>query len=1139
MSRRQLITGFAASIAVFMFLLLSYLQRLDPLAVQAAQVEKSLQAQEAVAASWLEQDSLWSQIALQRFAHSRSTALPESMAFFLFERDSLVFWSQQGLRNPGASAEGLFQPLGAMPHYLIRRSKGTAWPVTAALPIDGRLLPTAVQSPFPVRRSSGEIAFYLSEEQQPPLPLRWQRIGFIAKFLLWLALLVLLWQASQSTAERFSPWAGLLVACAGSALWLRYGSSGDYPDLTYWQGLLGTPIGRMTLAQLMQSALLLLGLLSLAQHLLPVNPLLAAKLWHRALSSGLGYFSIVAGLLGCGAVSKTLLLDSSLVFDFSNVLTLSGLELSAIAAIVLLLIVLLLYSLWVVRGLHQLELPRNLRLLTLAGAILLSAPLAWALELGLGLPLLLLIPLLYVLLLDLFVELEAGSPAWFILWLALLSAYAAGLLFKYNLDRGQSERLAYANTLVTPVDTLAEASLSRLLAHLQAQGTEADSLSGLLYRFPYLEKNFTPHFLPVVAQQALSGDFPELGFARLPPNPQYFTYGLAWPGSDSLLAFRPVLQASRRVLRELVPAAPQQSSRYSVSLFLDTALIAQRGYFLRDWLSPALWPAAGQYRESLSSKRANLYYRAPGGYAVAVGEELGGYVKPISLFSYLFALLTLMALLLFGLNRFLGFLPATPGQLVFGAPSLRHRMQLSIIGLTFFAFLFISAVTVASLRQSSLEYQGERLLEKVDVLLRDLQAEALVPGSGAALRELAEIHQADLSVFGADGRLLSTAVPFLYEQGWQPERINPAALRAFQQQGFKPALLNERAGELEYLAAYAPVRQSGQTVDYFFQIPFAPSSRSLQDNVLKVMGQLLNLYVFLLLIAGAIAIAVANSITRPLMTIGEKLRSFQLGKNEPLEWGTEDEIGKLVAAYNAMIGKLEESAAQLRQSEREGAWREMAKQVAHEIKNPLTPMKLSIQYLQHAQKSDPERAAMLIERVSATMIEQIDGLAKIATEFSHFAKMPKAQNEPLLLNEVLESVHRLFTEHQSPEAEISLSLPEASARVFADRAQLVRVLTNLVKNAQQAIPEGRQGRIELALNCTDGMATVIVKDNGTGIPEAVQPKVFEPNFTTKSSGMGLGLAMCKNIVEEAQGRLYFETEAEVGTRFILELPLID
>lgn len=1121
-----------------MFLLLSYLQRLDPLAVQAAQVEKRLQAQEAVAMSWLEQDSLWEKIALQGFAHSRLPTLPEGIAFFLFEKDSLLFWSQQGLRNPGPSAEGLFQPLRAMPHYLIRRSKGTAWPVTAALPIDGGLLPTAVQGPFPVHRLSGEIAFYLSEDQQPPLPLRWQRIGFMAKFLLWLALLVLLWQASQWTAERFSPWAGLLVACAGSALWLRYGSSGDYPDLTYWQGLLGTPIGRMTLAQLMQSALLLLGLLSLAQHLLPVNPLLAAKLWHRALSSGLGYFSIVAGLLGCGVVSKSMLLDSPLIFDFSNVLTLSGLELSAIGAVVLLLIVLLLYSLWVVRGVHQLELPRNLRLLTLAGAILLSAPLAWALELGLGLPLLLLIPLLYVLLLDLFVELEAGSPAWFILWLALLSAYAAGLLFKYNLDHGQSERLAYANVLASPVDTLAEVSLSRLLALLQAQGTEADSLTGLLYQFPYLEKNFTPHFLPADAPQYPNEGVLELGFARLPPNPQYFTYGLAWPGSDSLLVFRPVLQAGRRVLRELIPAAPQQSSRYSVSLFLDTALIAQRGYFLRDWLSSAQWPAAGQYRESLNSKRANLYYRAPGGYAVAVGEELGGYVKPISLFSYLFALLALMALLLFGLNRFFGFLPATPGQLVFGPPSLRHRMQLSIIGLTFFAFLFISAVTVASLRQSSLEYQGERLLEKVDVLLRDLQVEALTPASGAALRELAEIHQADLSVFGADGRLLSTAVPFLYEQGWQPERINPAALRAFQQQGFKPALLNERAGELEYLAAYAPVRQSGQAVDYFFQIPFAPSSRSLQDNVLKVMGQLLNLYVFLLFIAGAIAIAVANSITRPLMKIGEKLRSFQLGKNEPLEWGTEDEIGKLVVAYNTMISKLEESAEQLRQSEREGAWREMAKQVAHEIKNPLTPMKLSIQYLQHAQKSDPERAAMLIERVSATMIEQIDGLARIATEFSHFAKMPKAQNEPLLLNEVLESVHRLFTEHQSPEAEISLSLPEASARVFADRAQLVRVLTNLVKNAQQAIPEGRQGRIEISLNCTDGMATVIVKDNGTGIPEAVQPKVFEPNFTTKSSGMGLGLAMCKNIVEEAQGRLYFETDLGVGTQFVLQLPLL-
>ena len=240
-----------------------------------------------------------------------------------------------------------------------------------------------------------------------------------------------------------------------------------------------------------------------------------------------------------------------------------------------------------------------------------------------------------------------------------------------------------------------------------------------------------------------------------------------------------------------------------------------------------------------------------------------------------------------------------------------------------------------------------------------------------------------------------------------------------------------------------------------------------------------------------------------------------------------------------MIAKLEESAQKLRQSEREGAWREMAKQVAHEIKNPLTPMKLSIQYLQHAQRSDPERAAALIERVSKTLIEQIDGLAHIATEFSNFAKMPKAQNEQLVLNEVVTSVYSLFTEHQEPAEGIRLLLPELPVTAFTDKKQLVRVLTNLVKNAQQAIPEGRSGRIAIELYQQNSSSIVKVSDNGTGIPEEVQPKVFQPNFTTKSSGMGLGLAMCKEIIEAAGGRLYFETVKDVGTDFFVELPVVE
>ena len=254
-----------------------------------------------------------------------------------------------------------------------------------------------------------------------------------------------------------------------------------------------------------------------------------------------------------------------------------------------------------------------------------------------------------------------------------------------------------------------------------------------------------------------------------------------------------------------------------------------------------------------------------------------------------------------------------------------------------------------------------------------------------------------------------------------------------------------------------------------------------------------------------------------------------------MDWGTKDEVGTLISEYNKMIKKLDDSANLLAKSEREGAWREMAKQVAHEIKNPLTPMKLSIQYLKHAFQSNPDNIEPLMQRVSNTLIEQIDNLAHIANEFSNFAKMPRANNEEFIVNVLVESVHDLFKEVK--DADVSLTLPEKAFTVFADRKQLMRVLNNLIKNAVEAIPEDRDGAIKVSLFEQEIMAIIKVSDNGVGIPEEMKKKVFVPNFTTKNSGTGLGLAISKNIIESVNGKIYYETMPNIGTDFYVELPI--
>ena len=271
--------------------------------------------------------------------------------------------------------------------------------------------------------------------------------------------------------------------------------------------------------------------------------------------------------------------------------------------------------------------------------------------------------------------------------------------------------------------------------------------------------------------------------------------------------------------------------------------------------------------------------------------------------------------------------------------------------------------------------------------------------------------------------------------------------------------------------------------------------------------------------------------------LAEKLKKFKLGKtNELLEWNSNDEIGALIHDYNNLTLEVEKSAGLLAKTERDIAWREMAKQVAHEIKNPLTPMKLNIQYLEKTAKDYPDRAHEMIPRVSSVLIEQIDNLSQIANEFSNFAAMPQASNEKFILNEVVETIHDLFRKRD--DMDINMIEPIDDLYIFADKNHLVRILNNLLKNAIQAIPENRRGKIEIELSRKENQAIIRISDNGTGIPDYMKDKVFTPNFTTKSSGTGLGLAISANMIDSFNGKIYFETQIGKGTDFYVSIPLM-
>jgi nitrogen fixation/metabolism regulation signal transduction histidine kinase len=301
---------------------------------------------------------------------------------------------------------------------------------------------------------------------------------------------------------------------------------------------------------------------------------------------------------------------------------------------------------------------------------------------------------------------------------------------------------------------------------------------------------------------------------------------------------------------------------------------------------------------------------------------------------------------------------------------------------------------------------------------------------------------------------------------------------------------------------------------------------------------IINIYVLLFALSIITAIFISSYVTKPLKLIQEKLSNIKLGKaNEPIEWEDNDEIGSLVSEYNRMIAELAKSADLLAKSERESAWREMAKQVAHEIKNPLTPMKLSVQHLKRIWEDNAPDMDQKIHHFTNKLIEQIDTLSTIATEFANFAKMPKATIETLNVQYILLSSIALFEDIENLNIEFKNEITK-EVFVLADKEQLLRVFNNLLKNAIQAIPENKKGEIKVALQESNKNIIIRIADNGSGINAAVIDKIFVPNFTTKTGGMGLGLAIVKNIVDGIGGTIWFETVKEKGSIFYVSLPCI-
>lgn len=559
-----------------------------------------------------------------------------------------------------------------------------------------------------------------------------------------------------------------------------------------------------------------------------------------------------------------------------------------------------------------------------------------------------------------------------------------------------------------------------------------------------------------------------------------------------------------------------------------------------------------EFRNEVSDGYEVLWHRAGGGKVVVVTRKSNFILEAITLFAYLFC----ASLLLVGLFQTVSLIIRAgyePGAVIeeIRNTSIRNQIYGTIIFLSIFSFLVVGVVTIVFFI-NRYDRNNRDMLSRTIQLMADEMQDRIGGRTGRngffsltdsarlerleqIITEISEIHNADINLYDERGDLLVSSQPFVYNEGILSRKMDPQAYHEMRRRRMVQFMQHERYGQLEYVSIYTPFRTRNQAFSAYVNIPYFASTRGLKQEISGFLVALINLNTFVFLMAGVISVIITNRITRSFSWIGRKMQEVNLGKhNEEISWDRKDEIGGLVEQYNRMVRKLEDSATALARTEREGAWREMARQVAHEIKNPLTPMKLSIQYLQKAIRNDATNVRELSMKVAGTLIEQIEHLSKIAAEFSEFANIGNLSNEHFDLHEVLDSLMTLHSLNEK--VEISWHRPEGMAMVKADRTQMNRLFTNLLQNAIEAIPDDRQGVIRILEEFEDGVVRISVSDNGVGIPASMQSRIFTPNFTTKTSGTGLGLAMCKGIVEQARGEIWFETKAGEGTVFHISLP---
>lgn len=599
-----------------------------------------------------------------------------------------------------------------------------------------------------------------------------------------------------------------------------------------------------------------------------------------------------------------------------------------------------------------------------------------------------------------------------------------------------------------------------------------------------------------------------------------------------------------------------QFNDYSFAYYSDERLLNQHGTYVYNLINTEF---KGKSREFVylnnheNGRQYNhLIFRPNPRKLVVVSREVKGLFTQLASVSFIFLVLLLFSGFIYLLQRLWNILNdynlsfrnfrwkllITSNRILY-----KTRIQVSMVSAVVVTLLITGIITFYNISKQNRNQQEVAVLDKVTKIAGGINKQIVGTGmpnpdeqADVVFNTFADLNGVDLNLFDLSGNLLHSTQPKIYENGLIAPKMNALAylyLNALQKSEF---INREKIGDLSFISAYAPLRNSKSEVIAYVGLPSFSNEKDYRDRIGLFLNALINVYALVFVAIGFFAVFVANRITSPLTLIQTLLRETKIGsKNEQIQWKRNDEIGNLISEYNTMILALEDSAQKLARSERESAWREMARQVAHEIKNPLTPLKLGVQLLEKSWKEKDPKFEVKFHRFTKSFIEQIESLDHIASEFSDFAKMPETKLEQIDLNEKIEKSILLYRQSE----QTTIHYENTAGRnifIMADRDQILRCFNNLIKNAIEAKSDKRPCIIHILLYRRPGSICIEIKDNGTGMDSALSSKIFTPNFTTKSSGTGLGLAFVKQAIENIGGNIIFETAPDIGTTFYITIP---